>query len=237
MVTEKNKIRIQPRDIAFLSECWIYKVETRQSISTLPLFSSTSPEAIKSFISRHRRAGTIASAPYVGGSYYYLTKFGGAIIGKDDVTGEPLKPDPFIRAYSILSFCRLQEEKRTLINPDEFKRHFPDCWQPGRRINNFFIDTAPPKPRLSYIRVDFGRTSKANQILAACRRDISKMMNHSGFVDLKESGELQMTVITAMQVRKQRLDRMIQLLDEPLEIPVKTVAIESLRDVIAPLKY
>ena len=232
----KRKTVIQPRDQFVLKHVARYTVTTMAALTTIACFEDSNRHIIKNVIRRLRNGGYLASSRYVGGTYYYLTKRGGAAIGEDQTVGKPLKPEPLIRAIAIITYCCLSEPKQSLITTDEFKRYFPDCWRPGIRVN-YYIDTTTEQPRLSFVRVDFGKTHKANQLLHSCNRDIAKLLNSPGFTELQQTDQLQLTVISGMPKRKERLDRMLELLDEKPALPIKTVAIEALLEMIAPYKF
>lgn len=226
---------LEQRDLELLEHVRRYRITVPEAVSTLPSFVATGKHAAKNVLRRLSGSGRyLKSAPlYRTRRYYHLTPKGARLLGEHESLGKPLTPDPLIRAYAILAFCKLQGRSHERLTPAEFEGHFPELVRRGQRTE-YYIDSDESGHRLSYIRVDYGGQGRWDRLIARLRKDISKRCEAEAFRKLILSGEFSLTVLTALPQKAERLRQAVAGLEDPLPVPVRVELVPELLEMIAP---
>ena len=239
MKKKNRRSRLTDRDLSFFEATDRYTIVTRDAIENLACFEGAGNHAVRTVLRRHLGARFIASQTLYGKKKcYYLTTRGLNAIGGGTGTGKHLSEQPKIRAFAALSFCLRDSIRRHLLTRAEFREFFPDLAAGVRRVFHY-IDNEGPVKRLSFIRVDYGKTEtiKLDQLIAYLRRDIRKMLLTPAAVPYVDAGQLQLTVLTAFQQKAERLERTIQDVELSLALPVRIHVIPELRELVAPISF
>lgn len=77
--------------------------------------------------------------------------------------------------WTIANFCASSEPLRELLTADEFRERFDELRRPGESPR-YYLEPAPERTRLAYLKVDLGGTSQWDRIVDACNRFVKKRL-------------------------------------------------------------
>ena len=227
--------KLEERDRFILEHVARYRMTVPQALSELTFFEDSGPHAVKNVLKRLcRSGGYLSSAPlYRNRSYYHLTKRAVRVLGEHDSLAKPLPDEPKTRAYAVLSFCCLQGRGFERLTKDEFEQHFPELYQNQQR-REYYIDTAGDRPRLGFLRVDYGGRGRWDRLIAKCREDVVKRCDKPAFRKLIDAGDFVITVLTALEKKAERLRQAVAEIEAQLPVPIQVAVIPDLLELIAP---
>ena len=156
--------------------------------------------------------------------------------GRTDLAEErhgPLSELAKIHNYAMLAFCLLTDAHRERLTSAELQRHFPALHRPGLPMS-YYIDTTSGQPRLGFIRVDTGGHGRWDRVLAACRHDLETHWGHPGFQPFIRRQLFEITLITALPQKAQRLRDGLTSGDDWRASVIRIVAMPELLNLIAP---
>jgi len=171
--------------------------------------------------------------------YFYLAAEGAAWLAQRGATRlaenrhGPLSELAKIHNYALLAFCLLTDAHRQRLTADELEQHFPALHRPGLPLN-YYIDSTSAQPRLGFIRVDMGGHGRWDRVLATCRRDLETHWQHPGFQPFMRRQRFEITLITALPQKAQRLREALASGGDWRGSIVRIVAMPELLNLIAP---
>ncbi len=187
--------------------------------------------------------GDLGTAPLFGRRrYVFLTQQGLQNVAGDGEIGHseevrersgPLSELAKIRAYGFLAFCCLSKHKRCRLMVHEFKAQFPDLYEVGASTS-YYVDPEPAKPVLGFLRIDTGGSGHWDRVLKRFRVDLEEYYTHSGFRALVDCGGFEMTLVTALPQKAERLGVALSKHEDMPPVSVRVIAIPDLLYLIAP---
>ena len=137
-----------------------------------------------------------------------------------------------VRSLGILLFCQ-QSESRSLVTKDELETWFPDLFRHGLPAGQY-LNRQSTAVRLGHIRVDAGQ-SKISRLVARTDRLVHKYRQQSGFRQLIDNGQFELTWIVPTLPKQYRLIQALKVIAGS-GVHLRVCAIPELLNVIAPIK-
>lgn len=145
----------------------------------------------------------------------------------------PLSKTAKIRNYALLAFCCLNGTYRRRLTQAELKAHFPHVYRPGLPLN-YYVDTSSNPPQLGFVRVDTGGHGRWDRIAARCAADLDTHTQHPGFQEFIERNAFEITLLTALPQKAERLREFITTVHPETAGLVRIVVFPELLNLIAP---
>lgn len=144
----------------------------------------------------------------------------------------PLSDISLARSLGILTFCH-GSKSRSLLTSKEIQVYFPNVFRHGLPAGHY-IDATPQLTRLGSVRIDSGQ-SKINRIVTRTQRGIHKYERQSGFRELIQDGNFELTWIVPTHPKQRRLAEALHPLTGS-GVHLKVVAVPELLNVVAHIR-
>jgi hypothetical protein len=149
------------------------------------------------------------------------------LLGERPRTPRPLTEQTLPIALSVATYCVEQGTGR--MTCEEFKKIYPELWQPGMASSSYLLVDVDGKLRLEMLLVDRG--AAAHRINARVRRVIAQRKGLPKFRALINSGRFRITVLTGTQEQARKIERRVSRRSlGPIE--VRTFVIEELAELL-----
>lgn len=214
---------------AIVAQIARYRLTTFAALERLTEFAEQGPGAVRRLLHETERRRLIANAPlHAGLRYWYLLPAGAELAGvKSDRTG-PLTESAKLRAFALLQFCLLEKVRRERLTTEELSRYFPELTRPGLP-GTYYFD--PVAGRLGLARLDVGRCGRWDRIVKSVAADVAEHLAYIGFHRLADAGRFEITVLTALRCKANRLETALASLLHR-RLPLRVVALPELLPLI-----
>jgi len=204
-----------------------YRLTVFPAVQQLPAFATSRPSQVKDTLRECQRQSLIGSAPlHHGAKYWYLDVLGAQRCGLPEERIGPLSEPAKLRALAMLRFCCLSGAPRHRLTADDFAQSFPDLARPGLPDGYYFDPQG--SGRLGLARVDAGRRGRWDRAIESLRDDINDHVHRSGFRRLIQAGRFEITLLTVLRQKAQRLYESLTQFPDARRVPVQVMAIPEL---------
>ena len=187
---------------AILEHVARHRLTVFEAVRRLPLTGMLPRKELKRQLQRLCREGQLGRASlYRHRTYYHL-----AAANDSDMATGPLAETAKVRSYAMLAFCCLGRAKRLKLSGEELEQHYPGLHEQGRPLN-YYVTASGSQPSLGFLRVDCGGRGRWDRVLAKCRDDVERHRVNPHVRPLIEQGLFEITVITALPQKAERLAR------------------------------
>jgi hypothetical protein len=139
-----------------------------------------------------------------------------------------------VQHLAFLLFCCLHAAQRVRLTADDLKERFPDLYR-QHHSSHYYLSSSGPTPCLGFLRVDAGHRGRWDRIVAKVSDDIRWHLSLPVVTELLRTGAFEITVITPLPDKAQRIHEALSLQQEVLPIPVHCVAMPELVNLIRPV--
>jgi hypothetical protein len=193
----------------------------------LPVFLETGEAAAERAIERLERAGYLASTwLYRDRRCYYRPPVG------QSSPAHSISEETKIRRFARLSFCCLGKTQRMSASPSQLRQVIPD-FSEALCANGYYLQ-ADSQPVLGFLRIDMAGSGRWDRVLAKCCEDARHHARTPSFQQLIEAGQFEITLVTALPQKAERLCQALTSLDSLPAIPIRVTSIPELVNLIAP---
>ena len=228
MCAETTKITDERDDhqhaiAAILGHITRYRLSTFAVMSRLPHFADESPRHLRRLLRDCREAELLSSAALHSGSrYWFLTPAGAKRCGLDESRSGPMSETAKLRAYALLLFCCLSDTPRHRLTASELSEQFSVLHRPGMPGTYYFDPTG--KGSIGLARIDAGHRGRWDRVVQSVQDDISLHNNLPGFRQLIKARRFEITVLTVLPAKAERIASVLNSLPEVKHVPVHLVA-------------
>lgn len=217
---------------ALLEHLARYRLSTFPALQQLSPFDVLGARGLRKVLEAAQDELLIRSAPLrTGARYWYLTSPGAASCGLPPERSGPLSESSKLRAYALLSFCCLQDEKRHLLTGAEMRRHLPELAREGM-ADGYYLQCGTSR-RIGLVRVDAGRQGRWDRVIQTLREDISNHWQFPAYRSLVQQQRFEITVLTVFPHKALRLRQLLATYPDTKRIPVQVQAVPSLLPLVA----
>ena len=200
-----------------------YRLSTFITMTRLPELSGTKPRALRELLRECCDFGELSSAAlHAGVRYWFLTPKGATRCGLDESRSGPLSETAKIRAYAVLLYCCGSDRPRYRLTADELSSRFPALHRPGMP-GTYYLEPAE-SGCIGLTRIDAGHSGRWDRIVQSVRDDIALHRRLPGFRQLIQSRRFEITVLTVLPAKAERIASDLQSLPEVKHVPVHVVA-------------
>ncbi len=226
---------------ALLDQLVRYRLLVPEAIPRLALgvpsdqsVAAAEPAKLMSPLVRARLVG-VASL-YLDQHYYFLAPRALRMLGNElpelpERWCGPLPETAKIVSYAILAVCVLSEHRRVRLTRRDLQQHFPELQRRGLSLN-YYVDASASPPRLGFVRVDTGGRGRWDRVLARACQDWRDHEAQAGFRRFIERGQFEITVVTALPQKADRISDAISSAKQPLS--VRACAVPQLLHLLVP---
>ena len=208
---------------AILGHISRYRLSTFAVMSQLPEFAEESPRHLRRLLRDCRMAGLLSSAALHSGSrYWFLTEAGAARCGLDKSRSGPLSEKAKLRAYALLLFCCLADKPRHRLTTNELSQQFSVLHRPGMPGTYYFDPNG--KGCIGLARIDAGHHGRWDRVVQSVKDDIALHRKLPGFRQLIKAHRFEITVLTVLPAKAERMVSVLKSLPEVKYVPVHVVA-------------
>ena len=143
----------------------------------------------------------------------------------------PLSLRSLVRAYAVTMFCT-DSRSRTLVTRQDIADYFPDLFRHGLP-SGYYIERSNETIRLGHVRIDAGE-SKTKRIVAGTERVLHKRREESGFRQLIDAEQFEVSWIVPTHAKQRRLMEELQPLAAS-GVHLRVIAMPILLNIIAPI--
>lgn len=229
--------KLSAGDMAILRHIARYRLTVREVVARLPEFHHTNTTELDTRLRRLEDAGFIASTwLYAHRSCFVLTFKGanrvrGAVADRD--THAPFSEATKIRRFAALTFCCFTSIRRQRLTAAELADQVIGV-NGSDADTPYYVSFDEAPTRLGFLRVDLGGQGRWDRILAKCQQDVRDHAINPIWLPWIESNRFEMTLVTALPQKAERLQRALSQQEHPPPIPVRITAIPELLYLIAP---
>ncbi|MEJ7592473.1 MAG: hypothetical protein WKF77_13055 [Planctomycetaceae bacterium] len=200
-----------------------YRLSTFAAMMRLAEFKDTKPRALRELLRECCDFGELSSAAlHAGVRYWFLTPKGATRCGLDESRSGPLSETAKIRAYAVLLYCCGSDRPRYRLTADELSSRFPALHRPGMP-GTYYLEPAE-SGCIGLTRIDAGHSGRWDRIVESVRDDIALHRRLPGFRQLIQSRRFEITVLTVLPAKAERIASALQSLPEVKHVPVHVVA-------------
>jgi len=211
------------RNEAVLQHIARYRLSTFAVMMRLPEFKDTKPRALRELLRECCDFGELSSAAlHAGIRYWFLTAKGAIRCGLDESRSGPLSETAKIRAYALLLFCCGSNQPHYRLTADELSSRFSALHRPGMP-GTYYLEPAE-SGCIGLMRIDAGHCGRWDRIAQSVRDDITLHRRLPGFRQLIQSCRFEITVLTVLPAKAERIASVVQSLPEVKHVPVHVVA-------------
>lgn len=181
------------------------------------------------------REGQLGEAPlYHQRPYYFLagSRRGSQSSVHESTQRGPLSEQAKLRAYALLSFCCLSRVRRKRLTPEEIAAHLPDLYRPGLP-GSYYVASGEP-PRFGLAVIDAGGRGRWDRVLQRIRSHLEEHCRHPALRPFIEQGSFEITVLTMLPQKAQRLALALAQWRDPRTQLVRIAVLPELIHLIAP---
>ena len=214
-----------------------YRMTVLPALQSLPGLKHFGRKRLAALLREMRRAGDVGQGQlYHHQRYFFLTRTRQQMKGPDSRNGAKTRTGPLsetakIRNYALLAFCCLNGTHRRRLTQDELQTLL--IYRPGLPLN-YYVDTSRSPPRLGFVRVDTGGRGRWDRIAARCSADLESHAQHLGFQSFIERDAFEITLLTALPQKAERLREFITSEHSETASLVRIVVFPELLNLIAP---
>jgi hypothetical protein len=256
-------MRLQDRQLAALEEMGRMRMATVRGLARESWFRGIRQAAVRKALEAVIRRGCAGKADlFSTGSpptpgprldsgrekYYYLTEKGAQVLEYAGIMraprSGPLRGHEKVRAYAIYSFCRLCEQRRERLLPEELWEAFPQLRRRGESPQYYLADEGD-FVRLMAIKVDARRNaSRIDQVTSSVRLEVRRRCSEPNrgstqpwraWRDFVRTGQFGVTVLTSLEEKATALRRAFEK-DPVRHVAVRVFAVPYLMDLVCPPK-
>jgi len=200
-----------------------YRLSTFATMSRLSELSGLNPRSLRERLREYCDFGELSSAAlHAGVRYWFLTPQGATRCGLDESRSGPLSETAKIRAYALLLFCCGSDRPRYRLTADELSSRFPALHRPGMP-GTYYLEPAE-SGCIGLTRIDAGHSGRWDRIVQSVRDDIALHRKLPGFRQLIQSRRFEITVLTVLPAKAERIASDLLSLPEMKHVPVHVVA-------------
>ena len=184
-----------------------YQIATPQNLASRRLAGCYDEQAALALLEQCESRGWLKRAELLAGAteslYFHETQPSRPAISGLSPSGRSLEER--LALWAIARFCASSEPVRELLTAEEFRERFGDLRRPGESPR-YYLEPAPERTRLAYLKVDLGGTSQWDRIVDACNRFVKKRLTatsqdnsecQSLFRHLVDEGRFQVSLLVA----------------------------------------
>lgn len=223
-----------PRRAALLAHLARYRLTTFATLQRLRSVNSDGPRTIRQLLRASEAAGLIGSAwLHRGMRYWHLASASAEHLQLTATAAGPLSEPAKLRAYALLRFCRWSTRPRRRLTSEELGQQFPDLYRSGLP-QGYYVDLAGDA-RVGFARIDAGHAGRWDRVLQTVRQDVSALWLHPGSRRLLRAGQLEITLLTVLPQKAQRLTAALQNVPDLHRVSVHVVALPELLPLVGSL--
>lgn len=208
-----------------------YRITTFDAAQQLACFEGQGPRSVKAVLKECVHRGWLGNA-WLDASrrYWFLRPHGAEVLKLTDRRTGPLSEGKAkIGAATMLFFCLLGDRDRQVLTPAEAHSYL-GC-DHGTPSTYYFDETG--NGCLGLARIDVGRLGRWDRIVRSVRDDVGRHLDMVGVKRLLAKRQFELTIITAIPQKAERLSKSINEYPELKRIPVKVVACPGLLPLLA----
>ena len=207
-----------------------YRITTFDAAQQLACFEGQGPRSVKAVLKECVRRGWMGNA-WLDASrrYWFLLPRGVEVLKLTDRRTGPLSESAKIKAATMLFFCLLGDRDRQVLTPAEVRSQL-GC---DRGIPSTYYFDASDSNCLGLAQIDVGRMGRWDRIIQTVRKEVGRQLGMEGVNRLLAKSQFEITVITALPQKAQRLTNSMIEYPDLKRIPVKVVACPGLLPLLA----
>jgi hypothetical protein len=218
----RNELNPDPVDI-LLEHVARYRLSIFAAMQQLRGISAEGPRTLRRLLKHCRDSGLMGSAILHSGlRYWFLTRDGAVRCGIDPSRSGPLSEAAKLRACALLHFCCLSETRRHRLSGQELNRGCTQAFRCGLPGTYYFSPSG--NGVIGLARIDAGHSGRWDRVVHTVRNDIQTHGAMSGFRELIATGRFEITVLTVLPCKAERIDGAIRLIPDHTQFPVHVVA-------------
>ncbi len=224
-------------DMVILRHIARYRLTVREVVARLPEFCRGTTADIDVRLQRLEKSGFIATTwLYAERKCFILTPKGvirvrGSVIDRD--TQAPFSEATKIRRFAALTFCCSTSIRRQRLTAAELAEQVTGV-NGSDADTPYYISLDEAPTRVGFLRVDLGGQGRWDRILAKCQQDVRDHANDPIWSPWIVSNRFEVTLVTALPHKVERLQRALSQQEHPPPIPIRITAIPELLYLIAP---
>ena len=221
----------RPATEALLRQIARYRLLTFAIMAQMPEFNGWSPRHLRRLLRDCCVAGLLSSATlHSGMRYWFLTPDGAARCGLEKSRSGALSEPAKLRAYAMLIFCCGANRPRYRLAANELKERLPSLHRNGMP-GTYYFDPAGIGT-LGLARLDAGHHGRWDRVIQSVKDDITQHTQMEGFQQLIAAHRFEITVITVLPAKAERMARVLNSLPEMKLVPFHVVSLPELLPLI-----
>ncbi len=224
-------------DTAILRHIARYRLTVPEVVARLPESCHNTAAELDARLRRLEEFGFIASTwLYAQRKCFILTPKGtlrvrGSVADRDPHA--PFSEATKIRRFAALTFCCLTSILRQRLTAAELADQVAGV-NDSDADTPYYVTLDESPTRMGFLRVDLGGHGRWDRILAKCQQDVRDHANDPNWLPWIASNRFEVTLVTALPHKAERLHHALSQQEHPPPIPVRITAIPELLYLIAP---
>ncbi len=142
-------------------------------------------------------------------------------------------PRARMERYAFLAFACLGSAIRTKLLHAELRERFADLFRP-QTAHHYYVTNEFAVARLGFLRIDSSTHGRWDRIVAKACDDMRRHLSIPLVRTLLDSDAFELTVLTALPAKAERIAEAIGTKREALPIPYRVIAVPELINLIRP---
>jgi hypothetical protein len=224
-------------DTAILRHIARYRLTVPEVVARLPESRQNTAAELDARLRRLEEFGFIASTwLYAQRKCFILTPKGtirvrGSVADRDPHA--PFSEATKIRRFAALTFCCLTSILRQRLTAAELADQVAGV-NDSDADTPYYVTLDESPTRMGFLRVDLGGHGRWDRILTKCQQDVRDHANDPTWLPWIASNRFEVTLVTALPHKAERLHHALSQQEHPPPIPVRITAIPELLYLIAP---
>ena len=224
-------------DTAILRHIARYRLTVPEVVARLPESCQNTAAELDARLRRLEEFGFIASTwLYAQRKCFILTPKGTIRVRASVADRDPHAPfseATKIRRFAALTFCCLTSILRQRLTAAELADQVAGV-NDSDADTPYYVTLDESPTRIGFLRVDLGGHGRWDRILAKCQQDVRDHANDPNWLPWIASNRFEVTLVTALPHKAERLHHALSQQEHPPPIPVRITAIPELLYLIAP---
>lgn len=200
-----------------------YRLTVFHAVSKLPELQGLGPRFVRHVLASGVDRKLLMTAQlHSSARYWALSADGAKHCGLPTDRSGALSQPARLRAFSILSYCRLSGRRVQRLQSEEIESRFPPLRQKGMPGTYYLNNDG--KGCLGLFRVDGAGQGRWDRIVTSIREDVDRHHRLAPLQPFIRSGRFEITLLTILPSKAQRLMEALEQYPDTRRIPVHVVA-------------